>query len=163
MKIFYAFFLIGLVLAANCIAQNGGKRQPAKNTSVIYQQFDGYFENNNSGLSGDKSFLIIDDQEQFDKIFGAARTMKDQNFLPPDVFKTKSVAAVIKRGGLRKYDNVKVTTEKGNLIVSYETEDAKQDSATYSSPLIIAFDRGNYKKIYFRENGKSAGSISKGK
>lgn len=159
MKIFYGILLFGLIFATDCFAQMNGKKSSLKNNSVVFQQFEGYFEKNNSELKGDKSYLVFTDQEQFEKVFGEARTMKSEKFLPADIFKTQLVVAVIKRGGLRKYKNVKVTAKNKKIFVSYDAEDAKQDSAIYSSPLIVAFDKGTYDKIYLMENGKNTGSV----
>src|SRR4051812_23899613 len=77
--------------------------------SVDFQQFKSYFEKNNSGLKGSKSYLALPSQKRFDQVFGPAATMGPNSFLPDDAFKSKLVFATVKRGVLRSYDNIKVT------------------------------------------------------
>jgi hypothetical protein len=126
---------------------------------VNFQEFHSYFAKNNSGLKGERSYLALSSQKQFDRVFGPAATMGPNSFLPTDAFKSKVVVATIKRGGaLRRYDNVKVTGERGKLFVWYDAKDDAPGSATYNSPLILAVDKGKYKEVVFMENGKKAGT-----
>ena len=125
---------------------------------VKFQRFGSYFEKNNSNLKGETSFLAFTTQQQFDKVFGTAATMGKNDFMPPDVFKSKIVVAAIKRGALRTYEDVKITSEKGKLYVSYNVNDDAPGSATFSSPLIVAVPKGKYKEIVFVENGKQTGT-----
>ncbi len=148
-KIIYAISLATLFFAFGCAAQTSGKK-----TVINFEQYKSYFENNNSGLKGDVSYLNFDSQKDFDKIFGTAAAMGENSFLPPDVFNTKIVVVAIKRGSLRKYDDVQITSENGKLFVSYKTEDSPPGSATFSSPLIVSVNKGKYKKVVFTENGK---------
>jgi hypothetical protein len=130
-----------------------------ENTSPVeFQRYESYFEKNSSGLKGKTSYLVLANQEQFDKVFGYATTMEQNNFLTPDVFKSKIVFATIKRGSLRHYDDVKVTAAKGRIFVWYNAKDDAPGSATYSTPLILAVDKGKYNEVVFMENGKKAGS-----
>jgi hypothetical protein len=50
--------------------------------------------------------------------------------------------------------------ENGKLYVRYNTTDKESKTTTYSSPLIVAVPKGNYKKIVFVENGKEVKSIA---
>ena len=156
-KNFITAILMACALAFTCAAQtdqSGSKRNKA---AVAFEQYTSYFEKNNSGLPGDTSYLAFTKEQNFDKVFGTAATMDSNSFLPPDAFKSKLVVAAIKRGNLRRYENVKVTQEKGKLYVWYDTKDDAPGSATFSSPLIIAVDKGKYKEVVFMENGKQAG------
>lgn len=129
--------------------------------TVDFRQAGGYFEKNDSGLKGDRSYLAFVSQQQFDKVFGAAATMDtgESDFLSDDEFKSKFVVAVIKRGARRSYNNVKVTTEKGKLYVWYDAEDRQPDGAVFSTPLIVSLDKGKYKEVVFMENGKKSGTV----
>jgi hypothetical protein len=70
------------------------------------------------------------------------------------------VVATIKRGNsIREYKVKQVTADKGKLLVWYDTEDRSQGDATYSSPLILAVAKGNYREVIFMENGKRAGAV----
>lgn len=136
-----------------------GAAQEVKGETIAFQQYSSYYEKNNDGIKGDKIFLAIADRQRFDKIFGAAATMGQNNFLPEGVFDSKIVIATVKRGSLRRYEDVKVTAEKNNLIVSYNAKDDAPSSATFRSPLIIAVDKGKYKSVIFMENGKRVETV----
>src|ERR1700761_6737778 len=97
-----------------------GMAKPKKvggETPVDSQQYTSYFEKNNSGLRGQKSYLVVTNQKQFDKIFGPAAAMGTNSFIPDDTFKTKIIVTTIKRGNLRDYSDVKVTEKNGILWV----------------------------------------------
>jgi hypothetical protein len=155
-----ACFVIALVVmparAQNQKAHNTVREQSAVN----YHQYRSYFEKNNSRLKGVVSYLVITTQREFDRIFGAAATSGDNEFLPDGDFKSRLVVATIKRGNsIREYKVKQVAADKGKLFVWYDTEDHSQGSATYSSPLILTVARGNYREVVFMENGKRAGSV----
>ncbi|HUQ33783.1 MAG TPA: hypothetical protein VM095_16805 [Pyrinomonadaceae bacterium] len=129
-------------------------------SAVDYHQYESYFEKNNSGLKGTVSYLVITRQREFDRIFGAAATATNNDFLPEGAFKTRLVVATIKRGNsIREYKVKQVTANKGKLFVWYDTEDRSQGDATYSSPLILSVAKGNYREVVFMENGKRAGAV----
>jgi hypothetical protein len=155
-QVLYILAAITFMFVADGMAQNMKAVKSAP--PVEFQQYDSYFEKNNSGLKGKTSYLVLANQEQFDKIFGSAATMEQNNFLPPDVFKSKIVFATIKRGSMRHYDDVKVTAEKGEIFVWYNAKDDAPGSATFSTPLILAVDKGKYSEVVFIENGKKAGT-----
>jgi hypothetical protein len=48
---------------------------------VAFQRYESYFERNDSGLTGDTSYLVFTSQAQFDKIFHPAATGGQNNFL----------------------------------------------------------------------------------
>jgi inhibitor of cysteine peptidase len=156
-KLIAASFVL-FALTVYGFAQANANKTASAAAPVNFQQFTSYFEKNNSGLKGDRSFLVLTSQNQFDKVFGPAATMGPNSFLPSDVFKSKVVVAAIKRGALRKYDNVKATGERGTLFIWYDAKDEEPGSATFSSPLILAVDKGKYKQVVFMENGKRAGT-----
>jgi hypothetical protein len=158
MKKLIATTLVLFALTVCGFAQTSADKTANAAASVNFEQFHSYFEKNNSGLKGDRSYLALTSQKQFDKVFGPAATMGTNSFLPPDAFKSKVIVATIKRGALRKYDNVKATEERGTLFVWYDANDDQPGSATYNSPLILAIDKGKYKEVVFMENGKKAGT-----
>ena len=151
-QVLYIFAAITLIFVAESRAQT---MKAGENTSPVeFQQYDSYFEKNNSGLKGKTSYLVIANQEQFDKVFGPAPTAEQNNFLPPDVFKSKIVFATIKRGSMRHYNDVKVTTGNGKIFIWYTAKDDAPNSATFSTPLILAIDKGKYNEVVFMENAK---------
>src|SRR5262249_47701211 len=70
----------------------------AKGKKIDFAVHDGHFEKNNSGLKGDSSYLVFNERQAFDKVFGLGRVMGKQNFVPKEAFDKKTVVAVIKRG-----------------------------------------------------------------
>lgn len=131
-----------------------------RQTATDYHQYRSYFEKNNSRLKGRSSFLVITSQPQFDRIFGAAAMATENDFLPEGAFKTRMVVAAIKRGNsINEYKIKQVASDKGKLFIWYDTEERAQESASFSSPLIVAVDKGRYREVVFMENGKRAGSV----
>jgi hypothetical protein len=120
-----------------------------------------YFEKNNSGLKGDASYLVVQDQKAFDATFGIGRTMrKPPEMLPANAFDKHLVVAVIKRGNAittYKVDTVKV--KDGVVTVSYKAEMGEASTAKFASPLIISIDNGIYKSVQFVENGKAVKTL----
>ena len=152
-RIFYLLSVMTLFFAAQASALGGGEER-----DVQFQRHDSsYFEKNSSGLTGEKSYLVLTDQQQFDRVFGPAARMGSNAFLPRDAFASKIVVAAIKRGSMRRYSDVKVTEENGVLLVSYTATDDKPGSASYRVPLILAVEKGAYSGVVFVENGERAG------
>jgi hypothetical protein len=120
-----------------------------------------YFEKNNSGLTGDASFLAVGDQKKFDAIFGVGFVMgKRPEMLAKDAFDKQMVLSVIKRGNaLYTYKVESVTAADGVISIVYTA--AGKDAggtATYNSVLLVAVPKGKFKSAAFIENGKKAGS-----
>ena len=159
-KSLFALAVMAFLFTVNSAAQT---MKSGESTPVDFQQYTSYFEKNNSGLKGQKSYLAVTDQKQFDRIFHPATTMGTNSFIPEDVFKSKIIVSTIKRDNLREYSDVKVTEKNGILWVSYNVRDQKPDGATYRSPLILGVDKGKYKEVVFRENSKRAGMARVGR
>ena len=155
-RIFYLLAMMILLSAPQAFAQEGG----GEGHELEFQRYDSsYFEKNNSGLEGEKSYLVLTDKEQFEKVFGPAARMSKNTFLPPDTFESKIIVATIKRGSMRRYSDVTLTEKGGELLVSYTAIDDKPGSATYRVPLILAVDKGEYDEVVFMENGERAGAV----
>ena len=68
-------------------------------TKLNFNVYSGYFVSNKFEPDAAESFVVLADQEQFDKVFGAAFVMRDKSHrLPKDAFKSLLVIAAIKRG-----------------------------------------------------------------
>lgn len=144
-----------LLFAAHVPVRGGGEERALK-----FQRHDSsYFEKNNSGLQGAKSYLVLTDQPQFDRVFGAAARMGANAFLPRGAFDNRIVVASIKRGTMRRYSDVAVTEENGVLLVSYTATDAAPGGATYRVPLILSVELGAYNGVIFMENGERVGVV----
>lgn len=128
---------------------------------VGYELHDGHFQRNDAGLKGNASYLVLGSREAFDKIFGIARVIGKQNFVPRDAFEKKMVVAVIKRGaGITQYQMESVTARGETVQVRYKaTMDERGGDAQFASPLILTLDRDHYKSVVFIENGKKVETV----
>ena len=128
---------------------------------VPYQTYNSYFESNQSGLKGASSFLAFTNQSTFDKVFGSAAVMGQNQFLPANAFQSKMVLAVIKRGPvLWTYKVQNVSADKNALTIRYNAVGKKQQDTLFASPLIIAVGKKNYRSVIFIENGKKVSKVS---
>lgn len=154
-RIFSFLTVITLIFSAQAAASSS-----AEERDVAFQLYSGgYFEKNNSGLTGAKSFLAFTDQQQFDRVFGFGAVMRSNNVpLPRGTFDNKIVLATITRGStIPQYSDVEVTVENGVLLVSYTAVDRKMGSGRFSVPFILAVDKGKYDGVIFMENGERVG------
>ena len=136
------------------------REEAAKGKKVKYERYNGYFEKNSSGLTGGSSYLVFTNRDAFDKVFGVARVIGKQKFLPKDALEKQMVVTVIKRGStLWKYNVEKVTEDDDTLYIQYEATGEESKTAKYKSPLIVAVDKGKYKKVIFIENGKKVSTL----
>jgi len=101
--------------------------------------------------------VVAKDQQQFDAVFHVASVMRDTSHrLPADAFQSLMVIAPIKRGKASwQFAVESVTESKGVVELRYKATSKPSDSATFTSPLIVAITKGNYKSIQFIENGNS--------
>jgi hypothetical protein len=156
--------LVVVVLPLIGVAAPAPDGDTAKGTPVEFDVYTSYFEKNDSGLKGDSSYVTLADREAFDKVFGAAATMKKQTFLPKNAFDKKMVVAVIKRGSaLVEYKVEKATEDDHVLYLQYTTKTGRIGSATYRSPLIVTVPKDRFKSIVFIEDGKKAETLKVGK
>jgi hypothetical protein len=169
-KIILTIVFLAAAAFTTATAQKSGASTESR---VEFQSYANarYFERNDSNLKGDSSYLVFNSLEKFEQIFGYATIMGDNHFMPENVFDSKMVIAMIKRGeSIYKYDLKKVTVKKKKLYVWYDVAPKDQEAAkkrarddggyTYSSRCFLAVDKNNYSEIIFMENGKKAGVIS---
>jgi hypothetical protein len=125
-------------------------------TNLPFETYSGYFVSNQFEPNAAESFVVISDQEQFDKVFGVAMVMRDKSHrLPKELFKENLILAAIKRGKAVwefKVENVPVSN--GVAELRYTATSKASDSATFASPLIVSIPRGKYTVVRFRENEK---------
>ncbi len=83
-----------------------------------------------------------------------------KNQLPKDVFDKKLVVVAAFHGSsVSIYKVEKVTADGETLYVQYKsTSQFAGNDAVYSSPLIVAVDKGKYTSVVFIENGSKAGT-----
>jgi acylphosphatase len=132
---------------------------------LSFDTYSGYFVSNKFEPDAAESFLVITDQEGFDKVFGVAFVMGDKSHrLAKDAFKTLVVVAAIKRGNAVVEFKVEgVTLIEGVAELCYTTTEKKSDTATFACPLIVSIPTGEYKAVQFVENGKAVKKLEVGK
>jgi hypothetical protein len=151
---------VSVALTLPGFAPAADDKEEAKGKKVDFEVYKPYFEKNNSGLKGEPTYTILQTRESFDKVFGPARVMGKQKFLPKDAFEKQMVVTAIKRGStLWMYKVENVTADEGTLYIQYEAKGEESKTAKYKSPLIVAVDKGKYKKVIFIENGKKVSTL----
>ena len=136
----------------------------AKGNDVKFELHNGHFQRNDAGLKGNSSYLVFTDRKAFDEVFGIARVIGKQNFVPKDAFDKKMVVAVIKRGNaISEYKTEKVTTDEATLFVQFTAKMGPPGTATFASPLIVSVNREKYEAVVFIENGKKIETVKLGK
>ena len=155
--------LAGVLCAA---AAAGAKAKGEKVPFKVYTR--AYFESNKSGLKDrPASYLAFTEQKAFDRVLRPVPPLgaKKPAYLPRNVFASKLVVAVIKRGDrVWDYKVEKVTADGGTLYVQYKASGkGGGGSATFASPLIVTVDGGKYTSVVFIENGKKVGTARVGK
>ena len=128
----------------------------AERTKLPFDTYSGYFVSNKFEPDAAESFVVLNDQEQFDKAFGVAFVMGDKSHrLPKDAFKSLMVVAAIKRGAAVVEYKVEAVTEANGVVeLHYTTTSKKSDSATFACPLIVSIPKGKHSAVEFVENGK---------
>jgi hypothetical protein len=116
---------------------------------VEYTVHANYFENADSGLRGSASYLSFTERASFDRTFGVGFVRgKPTQVLPRDVFETRFVAALIKRGDtLWEYKVEKVTAEGDTLTIRYQATEGKGIVATTERAVLDTPKGGTYKVI----------------
>ena len=142
-----------ILLAVCCLGQYASAAEPTK---LTFDTYGGYFVSNKFEPDAAESYVVIHNQEQFDKVFGVGFVMRDTSHrLPKDAFKSLMVVAAIKRGNaLVKYNVEGVTDANGVVELKYTTTSTKSDTAIFACPLIVSISKGKYKAVQFVENGK---------
>ncbi len=108
-------------------------------------------------IGSPRSFLMFYDHSKFDTIFAPAAGMGGNTFLPDDVFETRFVFAVIKRGSFSTIYRVNnVVRDFDKLRIYYEAQDKPLKLSTNRTPMILAIDNADfdYSEIIVTENGK---------
>jgi hypothetical protein len=143
----------------------GQSASAAEGTKLRFEVYSGYVVSNQFEPNAAESFILITDQEHFDKVFGVAKgTGSKPHMLPKDAFKSNMVLAVVKRGKtLWELKIEEVTEAKGVVELRYKTAKVKSESAAVASLLIVSIARGKYKEVEFVENGKGIKKVELGK
>lgn len=137
----------------------------AKGEKADYKVYNSYFVSNKADLKGESTYFAFADQDALGKVLRPAppNIGQKREYLPRDIFDSRLVAAVVKRGNkLWEYQVEKVTVDGETMYVQYKVT-SKNTDAVHAVPLIIAADKGKVKKVVFIENGEKAGTAEVGK
>ena len=147
-----------LLLAIFCLGQEASSAEPTK---LTFDTYSGYFLSRTFKPDSAEFFVVITDQEQFDKVFGVAFVMGDKSHrLPKDAFKSLMVVAAIRRGSaVWEFKVEGVSLKDGVVEVSYTTTSTKSGTATFACPFILSILKGKYKAVQFIENGKPVKTV----
>ena len=135
---------------------------PAK---LKFKTYSGYFVSNKFEPDAPSSFVALDNQKQFDQVFGVAFVIGDKSpRLAPDALNTELVLSAIRRGkAFCTYRISSVTEKEGVVRLRFQTTSKKSDSASFACPLIISIPKGKYHTVEFHENGKLVNRLEIGK
>lgn len=138
--------------------------QSAAGDNLFFNTYSGYFVSNKFEPDVAASFVVINNQDQFDKVFGVAMVMGDKSHrLPKDAFESNVVLAAIRRGyAVWEFEVEGVTVDGGVVELHYTATSKQSDSATFASPLIVSIPKSGYKVVEFVENGKSVKKLETG-
>ena len=134
-------------------------------TKLEFKAYSGYFVSNKFEPDAPSSFVALNNQAQFDQVFGVAFVIGDKSpRLAPDALKTQLVLAAIRRGkAFCTYRVSSVTEKEGVVCLRFQTTSKKSDSASFACPLIISIPKGKYQTVEFHENGKLVNRLAIGK
>lgn len=143
---------LAVLFAVHCPAA-----EPRRAGSAIpYVVYNGYFVSNQFEPNAPSSFVLLQNQTEFDRVFGVASVMFDRSRrLEPDAFRNNIVITVIHRGHANiRYRVVSQTRDGSILHLTYNTSGHRTPSTEYACPLIVSTARDNYSAVAFIENGK---------
>ena len=129
-----------------------------------FDTYSGYFVSNKFEPNAAESFVVITDQEQFDKVFGVAMVMGDKSHrLPKDIFKANIVLAAVKRGkAVWDFKVECVTVKDGVVELRYSAKSKESDSANFACPLVVSIPKGKYGAVRFVEDKKPVKTVEIG-
>lgn len=149
-------FVAGIADPGPGITVAGYNRHP-----VPYTVHSGYFVSNEFEPNTASSFVVLQNQKEFDRVFGVAAVMFDRSRrLEPNVFSNRIVVAAIHRGHADiKYRVVSVTRNGAVLQIRYTTKTDRTPLTEYACPLILSVPRDGYSAVQFIENKKLIKSV----
>jgi outer membrane protein assembly factor BamB len=155
------------LVAACFLCILGGQSSPAPaddEAKLAFDTYSGYFVSNQFEPGAAESFVVLTDQDQFDKVFGVAMVMGDKSHrLPKDAFTSNIVLATIKNGKMVwKYHVEKITVQSGVVQFRYASKAKKTTTATFACPLIVSIPKGKYTAVEFIENKKPVKKVEIG-
>ncbi len=144
-----------------CVAAVLPAQERSASGRVRYEVHSGYSVSNQFEPGSSSSFLVIENEKQFNTVFGVAAIMGDKSDrLQPGAFQSRVVIAVIKRGNyVWDYHVDEIEDIQGVLYLHYTLTFEDGGLSSFSSPLIVSVERQKYTGVVFVENGKTVKRI----
>jgi len=145
------FIIIGCVNSKNESSSDGEKSV----TSVTrFEKLSGYFVKNNVKINDDYKFVTFNNQTDFDKYFGVAKTM-DNDITPLD-FNKYNIAAIIVKPTNNKDDITINRYTSKNGVTTVEFSNNKGDKQSFLTTQFVAFKIPiSITSVDFSTNGKT--------
>jgi len=131
---------------------------------LCFDMYSGYFVSNKFEPDAVESYVILNDQKQFDKVFGVAVGMNDKlHRLAKDAFESQIVVAIIKRGNsFWEYNVEDAIVQEGVIQLRYSATTRSTPDTTFACPMIVSLPKDEYSAVVFLENGKKVKTIEIG-
>jgi len=128
--------------------------------AVETNQYSDLFIKNDAGITNAASYLVVQDQKEFDRIFGHAAVMWQKRKSPPPDF-TKDVDALAVHQGNHTTKFKVQTVESTNSIwtIRYTINVTPTPNTTYACPMILTLPRAGINAVTFVENGKTVATV----
>ena len=128
---------------------------------LCFDMYSGYFVSNKFEPDAPESYVILNDQKRFDKVFGVAFVMNDKSHrLAKDAFESQIVVAVIKRGNFFWEYNVEdAVVQEGVIQLRYTAKSKATPDTRFACPMIVSLPRDEYSAVVFFENRKKVKTV----
>jgi len=143
---------MGGLLCACCLAGAAAANTPEPLQSL--------FVKSDAGIDKATHFLLLRDQQDFDKFFGHAAVMWQKKKLPPPDFTKQVVVAAIHQGKFyTEYKVLSVNNTNSVTTITYTTTTKPTPTTTYACPMILTLPREGLATVIFVENGKPVATL----
>lgn len=129
---------------------------------VACETYAGCFVSNRFQPASAASFVAVEDQAPFEKVFGVAKAVRDKSHrLAPDAFASRQVVATIHRGKpVVNYQVGCVSVDEAPPIVRYTTKCEPSATTRFACPLILSVPKGKCAVVQFVEDGKEIRKVA---
>lgn len=120
-------------------------------TKVPYRVAQNYFLRNDAGLTGN---FVVETQQQFDRLFGAAAVMGKDGMPTKIDFSRERVLVVVKPLTARLSELEPLGLEQaggGTLTLSYSYRQGKEQSYTMQPVMIVVIDKKHGGEVRFEQ------------
>lgn len=143
---------LSLAVAASVWAAEGNPKQEKPIAKMTFDTHSGYYPFSEFEPNATESFVVFNDQKEFDKVFGMV-LYENAHRLPRNAFTSNFVVATIKRAtAVWEYKVESVTEANGIVEIRYAATSKKNDVARRAYSLIASIPKGKVRAVQFVEN-----------